>query len=556
MAGISLKHIVGKKNESTQLLASLIQQYGTDLFIEDEAGSVLLGTPQPATAHQFPVVLEDATLGWVKGGEQGAPIATLLTVLAQKEWEKKKLGTEVLNLYQELNLIFNFSEKLAQTMGQSSIAQIALDEARRLIHSQAGVVALWDEKSGQMQLLAAFGEAVFNQDKINEHLSQLLQIALSGQSEITSELTELKQGGVVAPAVQSLIYAALKVKHRVMGAIVLATTEATPYSAADLKLLITLALQASLAIESTLLYEKNLRAAQEREEALRRIYEVANKFVPYEFIRSLGYERITDVHLGDQVEKIVTVLFSDIREYTALAEQMTPEENFRFVCTFNEMMGPIIRQHGGFINQYLGDAIMAIFPGSPTDALSAAIAMQQAVRQLNGFQPHRHIQIGVGMHTGPLIMGITGDRDRMDAATISDTVNTASRIESLTKYYKADILISGATLQGLHDPEVFHLRNLGRVQVKGKQEPLSLFECFSGGPDPVVQAKLRTLQPFHEGISHYLNKSFAQAITILGTVVDANPDDLTARLFLKNAAHYISNGAPENWMGVEEMVSK
>jgi adenylate cyclase len=556
MAGISLKHIVGKRHESTALLASLIQQHGTDLYIEDEAGTVLFGTPHPAPTHQFPVVLEDTTLGWVKGSERGAFIATLLTVLAQKEWEKKKLGNEVLNMYQELNLIFNFSEKLAQTMGQSSIAQIALDEARRLIHSQAGVVALWDELSGQMQLLAAFGEAVFNQEQINEHLGQLLRIALSGQSEITSELTELKQEGVVTPAVQSLIYAALKVKHRVMGAIVLATTEPAPYSAADLKLLITLALQSSLAIEGTLLYEKNLRAAQEREEALRRIYEVANKFVPYEFIRSLGHEVITDVHLGDQVEKIVTVLFSDIRDYTALAEQMTPEENFRFVCAFNEMMGPIIREHGGFINQYLGDAIMAIFPGSATDALSAAIAMQKAVRQLNGAHPHHHIQIGVGMHTGPLIMGITGDRERMDATTISDTVNAASRIESLTKYYKTDILISGATLQGLHDPEAFHLRNLGRVQVKGKQEPLNLFECFSGSPDNVVQAKLHTLQPFHEGISHYLNKSFAHAITIFGNVVDANPDDLTARLFLKNAALYISDGAPENWMGVEEMVSK
>jgi hypothetical protein len=72
----------------------------------------------------------------------------------------------------------------------------------------------------------------------------------------------------------------------------------------------------------------------------------------------------------------------------------------------------------------------------------------------------------------------------------------------------------------------------------------------------VVQDKLHTLQPFNEGISHYLNKSFAQAIAVFGHVVDANPEDLTARLFLKNAALYISNGVPENWMGVEEMLSK
>lgn len=544
-----MKHVIGKRNESTQLLASMIQQAGPALSIHDEAGRVLFGDPAAAPLHQFPVELEGATLGWVKGGEGGRTIAALLTLLAQKEWEKKKLGNEVLNMYQELNLIFNFSEKLAQAVDQSSITQIALDEARRLIHSDGGVVALWDEEHQYMQLVAASGEALFHKEAINHNLRLLLQIIVSGQSEITSDTASLKEAGIIDPQVQSLLYAALKVKHRVMGAIVLASTQAQPFSAAHLKLLTTLALQSSLAIESNLLYEKNLKAAQEREEAMRRIYEVANKFVPYEFIRSLGHETITEVQLGDQVEKIVTVLFSDIREYTSLAEQMTPAENFRFVCSFNEMMGPIIREHGGFINQYLGDAIMAIFPGTPTDALSAAIAMQKAVRDLNNQQPYKHIQIGVGMHTGPLIMGITGDRQRMDAATISDTVNTASRIESLTKYYKADILISGATLQGLHDPEAFHLRNLGRVRVKGKQEPLNLFECFSGATEKVVQDKLSTLQPFHEGISLYLNQSFAQAITVFGNVVEANPDDYTARLFLKNAAQYITDGGQEPGVG-------
>ena len=153
-----------------------------------------------------------------------------------------------------------------------------------------------------------------------------------------------------------------------------------------MKFLITLALQSSSAIESALLYEKNIREAKEREEAMRRIYEVTNKFVPHEFIRSLGRSVITDIQLGDQVEKIVTVLFSDIREYTTLSEHMTPEENFSFVCSFNERMGPIIREHHGFINQYLGDAIMAIFPGKASDALAAAVDMQKAVKELNVIQ--------------------------------------------------------------------------------------------------------------------------------------------------------------------------
>jgi GAF domain-containing protein len=123
------------------------------------------------------------------------------------------------------------------------------------------------------------------------------------------DLSALKSVGLISPEVQSLMYAALKVKHRVMGAIILARTEPVQYSAADLKFLITLALQSSSAIESAILYEKNIREAKEKEEAMRRIYEVTNKFVPHEFIRSLGRNVITDVQLGDQVEKIVTVLF-------------------------------------------------------------------------------------------------------------------------------------------------------------------------------------------------------------------------------------------------------
>ncbi len=241
-----------------------------------------------------------------------------------------------------------------------------------------------------------------------------------------------------------------------MGAIILSSNELVQYTAADLKLLTTLALQSSAAIESALLYEKNLREAKEREEAMRLVYEATGKFVPYEFIGSLGHNVITDVRLGDQVEKIVTVLFSDIRDYTSLSEQMTPEENFKFVCSFNERMGPAIRRHNGFINQYLGDAIMAIFPRNAEDALSAAIEMQKEVQDLNRIRTSNNqtpIQIGVGMHTGPLIMGITGDENRMDATTISDTVNIASRLESLTKHYSVNIILSDSSLKQIEQKE-------------------------------------------------------------------------------------------------------
>lgn len=343
-----------------------------------------------------------------------------------------------------------------------------------------------------------------------------------------------------------------------MGALILASHEADVYTAADLKLLTTLALQSSAAIESALLYEKNIREAKEREEALRRVYEATAKFVPYQFIGSLGHKVITDVKLGDHVEKIVTVLFSDIRDYTSLSEQMTPQENFRFVCSFNERMGPVIRKHNGFINQYLGDAIMAIFPGSPSDALNAAIEMQKQVAEINHLRQANQqpaIKVGVGMHTGPLIMGITGDKDRMDATTISDTVNTASRLESLTKHYRAGIVLSDACLQNI-ETENFEMRYLGLVQLKGKQEPVHIHECFSAQPEHEVQRKQTTLAAFHKGIHHYLTREFGAAVQAFQEVSEINPHDHTASFFLANARRNLQKGVPENWNGVVEMEMK
>jgi len=559
MTKLNLKNIIGKKNDSSALLMLFLDQVKADVFIEDGNAKILLGTVQQNPLYQIPITIDNELLGWVKGDEHANVIADFLTHLLLKESEKKKLGSEVLNLYQDVNMIFNFSEKLAQAIEPGAIAQITLDEACLLIKSETGVVVLWDEKSKSLKVVANSGELFFDEEKINSNRSLLLKIVLSGQSEIIGDISSLAEAGIILPQVKTVLYAALKVNHRVMGAIILARHELIQYAAADLKLLTTLALQSSSAIESALLFEKNILEAKEREEAMRRIYEVTAKFVPYEFIKSLGHDVITDVKLGDQVEKIVTVLFSDIRNYTTFSERMTPEENFSFVCSFNERMGPIIRKHYGFINQYLGDAIMAIFPRNAADSLAAAIEMQKAVQEFNKerqLTKQLPIQIGVGMHTGSLIMGITGDQNRMDATTISDTVNTASRIESLTKYYKASIILSDETHKKISQPEIFHLRNLGKVQVKGKQSAVGIYECFSGNMADEIDKKGKTLPSFHEGITQYQNKLFSDAIDSFNQVIQVYPEDMTAHFFVEKATRYIKNGAPANWTGVEEMMNK
>jgi adenylate cyclase len=559
MARITLKNIVGKKTETLSAIPSLLDSLKAQVWIEDEKGNTLAGNRTGSNVFEYPVLYEEELLGWVKGDEQAKTIGSLLDHLVRKEGEKKKLGTEVLNLYQEINLIFNFSEKLAKTIDAPAICAITLEEATHVIRNDDGVIVLWDENDKRLNVIASTGETFFHTEVINVQIPLLSKIIISGQSEIITDTSALVENGIVLPEIQSIIYSALKVKHRVMGAIILASNESVQYTAADLKLLTTLALQSSGAIESALLYEKNIREARESEEAMRKVYEVTGKFVPYEFIGALGHKVITDVQLGEHVEKIVTVLFSDIRDYTSLSEKMTPEENFRFVCSFNERMGPIIRRHGGFINQYLGDAIMAIFPGNAVDALMAAIEMRQALEELNEERKSMDlplIQMGVGMHTGPLIMGITGDLQRLDATTIADTVNTASRIESLTKYYKAGIIISEASFRQLQDISGFHLRHLGLVQLKGKREAIGIYECFSGDKEIERDFKMSTISVFNEGMSHYVNQSFESAKKAFQEVIELHPYDRTAAFFLQRSEQLLNGEKEESLVGVVKMMEK
>lgn len=202
-----------------------------------------------------------------------------------------------------------------------------------------------------------------------------------------------------------------------------------------------------------------------------------SRFVPHEFLNFLGKERVEQIRLGDQVQREMTILFSDIRSYTTLSERMTPQQNIDFLNGYLMSVGPVIRNNGGFIDKYIGDAIMALFPGSPDDALSAAkgifsqLEQYNALRAASGDEP---IAVGIGIHTGTLMLGTIGEENRLDTTVISDAVNIASRLESLTKEIGVRVLISSETRAKLKEEPL--LREIGAVRVKGRSEPVELFE--------------------------------------------------------------------------------
>lgn len=531
MARIRLRSLLGKSEPAVRFLDSLQERLGEVIQISNEKGVVVYG-PSELIGIKTEIRWEDKVLGNLVGG---AAIVDLtlgyLDALLEKEREKRALGREVLDLYREVNLNYDFSEQLAGEFDPHAIARLALKEAQRLIPAMGGMFLIWEEEQESTQILAEFGASLFRDAPSITDLERFRE----SQAEIFTYSQLKSQFNGSFTDVEGILYAPLMVKNESHGGLILGYKDSREYTAADLKLLTSLATHSASAIESSLQYERRIQEAREREETMREVHEATIRFVPMEFIESLNRKSLLEVRLGDYVEQDVTVMFVDIRGYTTLAERMTPEENFRFISAFNGRFNPVVKENHGFINQYLGDGFMAIFPEKPEDALCAAIDIQRAVRvynQVREDQEAPRIRVGIGMHTGSLIMGITGDKDRWDAAVISDTVNTASRIESLTKSYLAPVMLSRQTLDKLQDNHHFHLRPLGKVLVKGKSEAVDVFECFDGDPPESFKRKKETLPSFIQGINLYLGNAPSDARLAFQEVLQAYPGDETVQQFL------------------------
>jgi two-component system sensor histidine kinase ChiS len=283
------------------------------------------------------------------------------------------------------------------------------------------------------------------------------------------------------------------------------------------------------------------------------------RFVPSEFLNLLKKESILEVELGDQIAQQMTVLFSDIRGWTTLSEDMTAQESFNFINAFLHRVSPVINAHRGFIDNFQGDGMMALFPKSADDAVQAAIAMHSVVADYNqerrqkGFQP---IGIGVGLHIGDLMLGIIGNEDRMQGTVVADAVNLASRLEGLTRVYGSSISISEPTLAQLKNPDQYKHRFVDKVQVKGKKDPVSVHEVFDGDQPEVIELKELTKEDFEQGLCLYYDRKFSEASVKFNQVLEKHAEDRAARIYLKRSANYMVNGVPEDWTGVEILTQK
>jgi adenylate cyclase len=258
-----------------------------------------------------------------------------------------------------------------------------------------------------------------------------------------------------------------------------------------------------------------------------------------------------------------TVLFSDIRSFTTITEQLGAQGTVALLNEYFELMVECIQAEEGMLDKFIGDAIMAAF-GIPVphddDADRAVRAAIRMMRELTAWNAERlsdgrpPVDIGIGLNTDVVVAGNIGSRKRMDYTIIGDGVNLASRLESACKTYGAHILISELTLQRLK--ATYTTREVDLVVVKGKTQPVAVHEVLDYHTEESYPGLMRALRHFRDGVTLYRQQRFADATASFEDVLALNAADKTARMYVERCARLQESPPPEDWDGVWTMTDK
>lgn len=283
-----------------------------------------------------------------------------------------------------------------------------------------------------------------------------------------------------------------------------------------------------------------------------------SRFVPSQFLENLGKTTALDIRRGDAAQRQMGILFLDIRNFTGIAEKMTPSESLVFLNVFMKRMEQCISVNGGFVDKYIGDGLLALF-GSQSDdvsagALQAVRTGRQIIESLKFFKRYSKdlggIKIGIGIHCGPLVMGTLGSRRRLDTTVIGDAVNLASRLEMLTTLYGTPMLVSDAVYAKLPAEIGIDMRRIDTVRVKGRKQAVTIYEDFSREDGGTIEKKKEGSISYEQAMDLYRRAQFAEAEKLFLRIVEDNATDTAAAALAKRCAKLARDGAPATWDGV------
>jgi len=283
------------------------------------------------------------------------------------------------------------------------------------------------------------------------------------------------------------------------------------------------------------------------EQAIREAKNMFERFVPPAYLRRIASRGLGAIRLGEADQQWVTILCCDIRGFTSLSERLTPSQLIAFVNRLYERITRVVGERQGVIDKFLGDAVLCIFEGtdSAERAVSCGARMLTTVASFNreeGRLAEQAVQIGIGLHTGPVILGTIGASDRMDSTVLGMTVNLAKRLEETTRSLGVDMLITDEVAHRLPMGHGHQLRRLGEASLKGCSEPVGIIEVCDHDPPGVRQLKSQ-VEPFiGEGIEFFKAGRFEAALLKFQSAQTIYPQDLPLQLLTASTKGALDRG--------------
>lgn len=299
-------------------------------------------------------------------------------------------------------------------------------------------------------------------------------------------------------------------------------------------------------LRDVLLFEKNRK---------NEIVEIFGKYVSPQLVDDIINKKIKI----EGEEKEVAILFCDIKNFTNLSEKLKPKDLILLLNSFFSEMIKIVLKNNGFLDKFIGDAMMVVFgiPEYKSDiqctSVSVAVQMLQKLNELNARNHfgNEKLDITIGIHSGKVVAGNVGSSERREYTIVGDNVNLASRIQNLNKFYKSNLLISDSIRQGIAEEQKFKLREIDSVRVRGKQIPCVIFEVYSYLPEDEISKKEKNLSDFMNGLMYYKSGDFQKAAILFEQAFQKNPDDFICKLYLERIKS-LSGSEFDNWDGVYE----
>jgi len=455
----------------------------------------------------------------------GGPFTALDERRLRAFCSQASIAIENAQLFEDILSIKNYNESILQSMTN---AVVSMGADGTIITANQAALRLWRCETEPDRMIGARSDEFFYGK--NEWIGHLIdEVARSGKADISTDADVwLRQGNAkTAPPGGE--------RRRKRASVNMSILPLTGSKRDHL---------GSVLMLEDITQEKRLRGTMAR-------------YMPKEIADRLLAEEGEAV-LGGKLSK-ATVVFTDIRDFTSISEELGAQETVKLLNDYFGIMVDILHSNGGILDKYIGDAIMAVF-GAPIpgendadNAVLTAIGMMQALEEFNVGRDNP-LRMGVGINTDSVLSGNIGSLKRMDFTVIGDGVNLASRLESANKPYGTQILMSEFTRAELKGDYV--LREVDKIRVKGKQEPVSAFEVMDHHTESTFPSRDEVVAVYELGLTHYRQRDWETAQEFFTQALELYPGDSVSAQYVKRCEVFGAAPPPDDWDGVWTMRHK